>query len=658
MHLQPEQIEQLVQSFVIEYDLKVHRAAGKILRDPEAWRTVPELTAEEKLALEHENKNSFWRQPKALRMTIITLCVAAIVQGWNQTGTNGANLNWPQQLGLDHITGCDVTGKDAWIFSIVNAATYFAAALVGCWLSDPLNEYFFGRRSAIFVSACIILASVIGGACSHTWQELLACRVILGIGMGSKASVTPVFAAEIAPGHLRGSLVMNWQLFDAFGIFLGYTANVIVAGVGRTAWRWQIASSVLPTIVLLSMIWMCPESPRFLMKKGHYHSAYQSLLLLRLHPILAAKELFYVHCQMDVENRYLARSRGEDVEASLVSPCKTHDDSPGPLETANETVKSKIRESSRPDSSMVGTLLRRQPGRPINYWQKLHQLFTVKRNRRALLAAVVCMVSQQLCGVNALSFYSSTLFCAANDPSKADVSPGDSLTPLLLSWGIGLTNAVFALPAYFLIDRKGRRWLLLVTIPLMAVSMLAAGLSFLIPTSSGAHAPIIGIFTYIFMIFYSPGMGPVPFTLSAEVFPLDSRVVGMSFAVFTNLFGCGVLALVVPVLTAKIGHPGLLGIFAGLNVVAFFLVFFFVRETAGAAIGSSVSSCLSVSLEELNYLFGVSTRQHIKYQVGIVVPWAWRYYVRRDKDIPDQPDKLYTWYSTKEQEIRAATKTD
>nr|POF26310.1 myo-inositol transporter 2 [Quercus suber] len=635
-----------------------HAKAGRILRDPEAWRAVPELTAEEKLALENENKKSFWRQPKALRVTIITLCVAAVVQGWNQTGTNGANLNWPQQLGLNQLIGCDVTGRDAWIFSIVNAATYFAASLVGCWLSDPLNEYFFGRRSAIFVSACIILAAAVGGACSRTWQELLACRVLLGIGMGSKASVTPVFAAEIAPGHLRGSLVMNWQSFDAIGIFLGYTANVIVAGVGRTAWRWQIASSVLPTIILLSLIWVCPESPRFLMKRGHYHSAYQSLLLLRLHPILAAKELFYVHCQMDVENRFLARSRGEDVEASQVLQNKTEADVPASLEAVDASMKPEKQDGTLTNVNFARKRLPRHARRPINYWQKLYQLFTVKRNRRALLAAVVCMVSQQLCGVNALSFYSSTLFCAANDTSTADVPPSDSLTPLLLSWGIGLTNALFALPAYFFIDRKGRRWLLLVTIPFMALSILAAGLSFLIPASSGAHAPVIGIFTYIFMIFYSPGMGPVPFTLSAEVFPLESRVVGMSFAVFTNFLGCGLLALFVPVITAKIGHPGLLGIFAALNVVAFFLVFFFVRETAGAAIGSNVSSVLSVSLEELNYLFGVSTRQHVNYQVGTVLPWAWRYYVRREKDVPDQPDKLYTWYSTKEQQMHAGPKND
>ena len=135
----------------------------------------------------------------------------------------------------------------------------------------------------------------------------------------------------------------------------------------------------------------------------------------------------------------------------------------------------------------------------------------------------------------------------------------------------------------------------------------------------------------------------MPFTLSAEVFPLENRVVGMSFAVFTNLLGAGLLTLFVPALTIAVGQSGLLGIFAGLNVVAFILVFLFVRETAGAALGGTPGSMTFMSLEELNYIFGVSSMKHIRYQLTTAVPWAWKYYVKRAKDCPDQPEKLYTW---------------
>lgn len=181
--------------------------------------------------------------------------------------------------------------------------------------------------------------------------------------------------------------------------------------------------------------------------------------------------------------------------------------------------------------------------------------------------------------------------------------------------------------------------------------MLATALSFLIPAESNAHAPVIAFWTYVFMFFYSWGMGPVPFTISAEVFPLENRVVGMSFAVFTNLFGAGLLTLFVPALTIAIGHPGLLGIFSALNVLAFVLVFFFARETSGAAVGGNTPGSMTfMSLEELNYIFGVASVQHMRYQLTTVVPWAWKYYIKRAEHCPDAPPKLYTWASARDSE--------
>jgi hypothetical protein len=117
----------------------------------------------------------------------------------------------------------------------------------------------------------------------------------------------------------------------------------------------------------------------------------------------------------------------------------------------------------------------------------------------------------------------------------------------------------------------------------------------------------------------------------------------MSFAVFTNFFGLGLLVLFVPIITDKVGNAGLLGIFSGLNVVAFVLIFFFVRETAGAMLGHTPGSMTFVSLEELNYLFGVSTKKHAIYQVKTVLPWIWNRYVKRSPDCPEAPEQLYTW---------------
>ena len=124
------------------------------------------------------------------------------------------------------------------------------------------------------------------------------------------------------------------------------------------------------------------------------------------------------------------------------------------------------------------------------------------------------MIAQQMCGINIIAFYSSTVFKQAGS---------DRLHALLASFGFGLVNFVFAFPAVWTIDTFGRRGLLLFTFPNMAWILLATGLCFLIPESSKAHLGLIATFIYLFAAFYSPGEGPVPFTYSAVVFPLSHR---------------------------------------------------------------------------------------------------------------------------------------
>lgn len=63
---------------------------------------------------------------------------------------------------------------------------------------------------------------------SQTWGQLAVCRVLLGIGMGLKEVTVPVFSAENTPASIRGGLVMSWQIWTAFGIFLGTVANIAV----------------------------------------------------------------------------------------------------------------------------------------------------------------------------------------------------------------------------------------------------------------------------------------------------------------------------------------------------------------------------------------------------------------------------------------------
>jgi len=100
-------------------------------------------------------------------------------------------------------------------------------------------------------------------AVSQNWRQLLVTRLLLGVGMGLKEVTVPVFSAEIAPAMIRGGLVMSWQLWTAFGIFLGTCANLAVKDTGAISWRLQFGSAFIPAVPLLLGIYFVPESPRY-----------------------------------------------------------------------------------------------------------------------------------------------------------------------------------------------------------------------------------------------------------------------------------------------------------------------------------------------------------------------------------------------------------
>lgn len=205
-----------------------------------------------------------------------------------------------------------------------------------------------------------------------------------------------------------------------------------------------------------------------------------------------------------------------------------------------------------------------------NMLTRFVELFKIPRLRRAVQASGIVMIAQQMCGINIIAFYSSTIFASA----------GATVTgALLASWGFGLINFLCAWPAIWTIDTYGRRALLLFTFPNMCWTLLAAGLCFLIPEESPAHLGLVALFVYLFDAFYSPGEGPVPFTYSAEVFPLSHREVGMSWAVSTNNFWATVVSLTFPRQLYAFGPTGAFGFYAGMNALAFVMIFLWLPET-------------------------------------------------------------------------------
>lgn len=264
--------------------------AALVAREQEKFETIAELNEDERAALIYERDHK-WHGPKMLWYSIALCAVGAATQGWDQTGSNGANLSFPREFGLQDADG-NSSSHDEWIIGLINAIIFLTAGLIGAFIVDPLNKYF-GRRGEIFITACCLTATPIGSGFAKSWQGLFAARFVMGIGIGAKNATVPIYSAEMAPARIRGALVMFWQLWVVAGIFLGFCANVIVKDTGRIAWRLQLGSAFIPSFILGVGIFFCPESPRWLMKNNKHAQGFRSMRILRAHPIIAARDYYY-----------------------------------------------------------------------------------------------------------------------------------------------------------------------------------------------------------------------------------------------------------------------------------------------------------------------------------------------------------------------------
>jgi len=236
------------------------------------------------------------------------------------------------------------------------------------------------------------------------------------------------------------------------------------------------------------------------MEKGKFDKAFNSFCRLRMHPMQAARDMYYSFKLLEVEA--------------------------GEREGKN----------------------------------RLKEMFTVLRNRRATQSAFFVMFMQQFCGVNVIAYYSTAIFQESGFTRS---------NALLVSFGTGAVNWLFAIPAIYTIDTFGRRNLLLVGFPLMAICLFWTGFSFWIPESmANARLGSIAAGIFTFMAVYSPSEGPVPFTYSAEAFPLYIRDLGMSFATATCWGFNFIISFTWPVLLESWGPQAAFSWYAFWNIVS------------------------------------------------------------------------------------------
>jgi MFS transporter, SP family, xylose:H+ symportor len=180
-----------------------------------------------------------------------------------------------------------ISGTTDWlknVFALSDFALGFtvASALIGTIVGSiaigkPADRI--GRRGVLFLLAVLYIISAIGCAFAWGWWPFMIFRLIGGVAVGGASVVSPMYIAEISPAYCRGRFVAVTQFNVVLGALLAYLSNYIISSlyIGATECRWMFGVMAAPSIAFFLMLFLIPESPRWLLAKGRSNDARQVL---------------------------------------------------------------------------------------------------------------------------------------------------------------------------------------------------------------------------------------------------------------------------------------------------------------------------------------------------------------------------------------------
>lgn len=189
--------------------------------------------------------------------------------------------------------------------------------------------------------------------------------------------------------------------------------------------------------------------------------------------------------------------------------------------------------------------------------------------RIALLIGVVLAILQQVTGINAIMYYAPEIF------KRIGVGTNASLTETII---VGLVNFVFTIVSLWLIDRVGRKTLLIIGSAIMTISLAVVGFQFNNVHPNGA---VVLVFILLFVAAFAVSFGPIVWLVIAEIFPTNIRGRATAVASVTLWLADFVVSQFFPVLLGSTGPAITFFIFAALGLFAFIFSLTVVRETKG-----------------------------------------------------------------------------
>ncbi|KAK7849410.1 polyol transporter 5 [Quercus suber] len=413
-------------------------------------------------------------------------------------------------------------------------------SLIGSFAAGRTSDWI-GRRYTIVVSQAIFFVGAILMGFSTNYAFLMVGRFFAGVGVGYALMIAPVYTAEVSPASTRGFLTSFPEVFINSGILLGYVSNYAFSKLPtHYGWRAMLGVGAVPSVILgIVVLWM-PESPRWLVMQGRLGDAKTVL-------------------DKTSDSKEEAQIRLADIKEAAGIPENCTDD--------------------------IVQVSKRSHGEDV--WKEL-LLRPTPAVRHVLVAAVGIHFFQQCSGIDSVVLYSPRIF------EKAGIKSAS--TKLLATVAVGFVKTVSILIATFLLDKIGRRPLLLSSVAGMIISLatLASGLTVInhnVHTVSWAVALCI-IMLLAFVASFSIGMGPITWVYSSEIFPLKLRAQGASLGVAVNRLTSGVISMTFISLYKGITIGGAFFLYAGVALVSWVFFYFMLPETQGR------------TLEDMERLFG------------------------------------------------------
>ncbi|KAH8599309.1 MFS sugar transporter-like protein [Bisporella sp. PMI_857] len=406
-----------------------------------------------------------------------------------------------------------------------------------------------GRKRVVLLADIAFVAGAVLQAVSHSVLLMVIGRAIVGLAVGAGSFVVPLYIAELAPAPFRGRLVTLNILFVTAGQVVAYIIGWIFVQWGDelTGWRWIVGLGAVPALTQSVVMLFMPETPRWLVMVG----------------------------RRDESRSVLNKVFGAGPEFQPV------------VDGVLKGIEAEVREEEEAKRGRA----RNQKKKVGETWfsnalDTWNELLRIGGNRRALTIACLLQGLQQLCGFNSLMYFSATIFMFLGFSD-----------PTLTSLSVALTNFFMTCVALMIIDRAGRRRILLWSVPVMAAALLFCSMGFHfidippdlasipedIPLSSRTAPLFVLASVMLYVAAYALGLGNVPW-MQSELFPLSVRSLGSGISTSTNWGANFVIGLTFLPMMEWLTPTWTFIVYALLCIVGWFCIWRIYPETKGLSL--------------------------------------------------------------------------